>query len=133
MNPSLLLVEDDESTAKFLSENLTADGFGVAVATAAGEGIRQIEVRHPSLVLLDLALEDGNGLQLLDRVRSADGMASRIDPELPVITGRGSEADRVRSFNRGADDHVVKPVAYSELLGFASSTAPRATSSTALG
>lgn len=119
MNQSLLIVEDDEPTAKFLADNLTADGFGVAVATGAGEGIRQIEVRHPALVLLDLALDDGNGLQLLDRVRAADGMASRIDPDLPVIviSGRGSDSDRVRSFMRGADDHVVKPLSYSELLG----------------
>jgi DNA-binding response OmpR family regulator len=119
MNQSILIVEDDESTAEFLADNLLADGFGVAVASGAGEGLRQIEVRHPALVLLDLGLEDGNGLQLLDRVRSADGRASRIDPDLPVIvvTGRDSEADRVRSFLRGADDHVPKPLAYAELLG----------------
>jgi DNA-binding response OmpR family regulator len=119
MNKTLLIVEDDETTAGFLAENLCADGFGVAVASGAGEGIRQIEVRHPALVLLDLALEDGNGLALLDRVRSADGMTSRIDPDLPVIvvSGRGGESDLVRSFARGADDHVQKPVAYGELLG----------------
>lgn len=119
MNQSLLIVEDDESTAKFLADNLSADGFGVAVASGAGEGFRQIEVRHPALVLLDLSLDDGNGLQLLDRVRAADGMASRIDPDLPVIviSGRGSDSDRIRSFTRGADDHVVKPLSYSELLG----------------
>lgn len=119
MNNSLLIAEDDESTAAFLTDNLVADGFQVAVASGAAETLRQIEVRHPALVLLDLTLEDGNGLDVLDRVRAADGMASRIDPELPVIvvTGRGAEADRVRSFERGADDHVVKPVAYSELLG----------------
>jgi DNA-binding response OmpR family regulator len=115
----ILLVEDDETTAAFLVDNLVADGFHVAVATGSAEGIRQIEVRHPALVLLDLSLDDGNGLDLLDRVRASDGMASRIDPELPivVVSGRGSEADRVRSFERGADDHVVKPIAYSELLG----------------
>jgi DNA-binding response OmpR family regulator len=122
----ILLVEDDETTAAFLTDNLVADGFHVAVATGAAEGVRQIEVRHPALVLLDLTLDDGNGLELLDRVRAADGMASRIDPELPilVISGRGSEADRVRSFERGADDHVVKPVAYSELLGARFQVAP---------
>lgn len=115
----ILLVEDDEPTAAFLVDNLVADGFHVSVATGAAEGVRQIEVRHPALVLLDLTLDDGSGLELLDRVRAADGMASRIDPELPVIviSGRGAEADRVRSFERGADDHVVKPIAYSELLG----------------
>jgi DNA-binding response OmpR family regulator len=68
-------------------------------------------VRRPSLVILDLALEGGSGLDLLDRVRHADGLASRIDPDLPVIvlSGRVAEADRVRSFARGADDHVCKP------------------------
>jgi DNA-binding response OmpR family regulator len=116
---SLLVVEDDEATRTFLADNLSADGFRVATASGAGEGLRAIEVRRPGLVLLDLLLEDGNGLELLDRVRSADGLASRLDPELPVvvITGRTGEADRVRGFARGADDYVVKPFLYGELLG----------------
>ena len=115
---SLLVVEDDEATRAFLAENLTADGFKVATASGAGEGVRAIEVRSPSLVILDLLLEDGNGLQVLDRVRAADGLASRIDPQLPVIvlSGRSGDADRVRSFARGADDHVSKPFLYQELL-----------------
>jgi DNA-binding response OmpR family regulator len=115
----VLVVEDDEATRSFLLENLRADGFRVAGASSAGEGLRAIEVRRPSLVLLDLALEAGSGLELLDRVRASDGLASRIDPDLPVIvlTGRTGEADRVRSFARGADDHVCKPFLYAELLG----------------
>ena len=115
---SLLVVEDDEATAAFLAENFAADGFKVATASGAGEGLRAIEVRKPGILILDLLLEDGNGLDLLDRVRSADGLASRIDPELPVIvlTGRTGEVDRVRSFVRGADDHVTKPFSYQELL-----------------
>jgi DNA-binding response OmpR family regulator len=118
MRHSLLIVEDDEATAAFLADNLAADGFSVARAAGAAEGVRQIEVRHPSLVLLDLTLEEGSGLDLLDRVRAADGMASRIDPDVPVIvlTGRSGEADRVRGFARGADDFVVKPFFYGELL-----------------
>ena len=118
MKQSLLIVEDDAATAAFLADNLAADGFKVATASGTGEGLRAIEVRSPSLVLLDLALEDGNGLELLDRVRSADGMASRLDPDMPVIviTGRGSESDRVRGFARGADDYLVKPFHYGELL-----------------
>jgi DNA-binding response OmpR family regulator len=115
----VLIVEDDELTGEFLAQNLAADGFRTATATSAGEGIRAIEVRRPSLVVLDLALEGGSGLELLDRVRHADGLASRIDPDMPVIvlTGRVAEADRVRSFARGADDHVCKPFLYAELLG----------------
>ena len=116
---SLLVVEDDERTRAFLSENLAADGFKVATAAGAAEGLRAIEVRNPSLLVLDLLLEDGHGLELLDRVRSADGLASRIDPHMPVIvlSGRTGEADRVRGFDRGADDYVVKPFLYGELLG----------------
>jgi DNA-binding response OmpR family regulator len=115
---SLLVVEDDEATRSFLADNLAADGYKVATASGAGEGLRAIEVRRPGLVILDLMLEDGNGLELLDQVRSADGLASRIDPELPVIvlSGRSSDVDRVRSFARGADDHVSKPFYYQELL-----------------
>ena len=116
----ILIVEDDERTAAFLADNLTADGFRVWSAPGVGEALRALEVRRPDLVLLDLALGDGpGGLDLLDRVRSADGLGSRIDPELPVIvlTGRAGEADRVRGFARGADDYVVKPFLYGELLG----------------
>jgi DNA-binding response OmpR family regulator len=77
-----------------------------------------MEVRRPDLVLLDLMLEDGSGLALLDRVRSADGLASRLDPDTPVIvlTARSAEVDRVRGFARGADDYVTKPFSYQELL-----------------
>ena len=114
----ILVVEDDEATRGWRLENLAADGFRAAGATSAGEGVRAIEVRRPSLVVLDIALEGGSGLELLDRVRHADGLASRIDPDLPVIvlSGRTADADRVRSFARGADDHVGKPFLYQELL-----------------
>src|SRR4029450_4107111 len=73
----ILVVEDDEATRAFLLENLAADGFRVAGASSPGEGVRGIEVRRPHLVVLDLALEGGSGLELLDRVRHADGLASR--------------------------------------------------------
>ena len=57
----ILIVEDDEATRAFLAENIAADGFRVASATSAAEGLRAIEVRRPSLVLLDLALEGAAG------------------------------------------------------------------------
>jgi DNA-binding response OmpR family regulator len=114
----VLVVEDDDATRAFLLDNLAADGFRIAGASGAGEAIRAIEVRQPALVVLDLVLEDGNGLALLDRVRASDGLASRVDPDLPVIvlSGRASDSDRVRSFARGADDHLCKPFLYQELL-----------------
>jgi DNA-binding response OmpR family regulator len=117
---TVLVVEDDERTAAFLADNLRADGYRVAVAAEAGEAVRAIEVREPDVVVLDLGLENGSsGLDVLDRVRAADGLGTRIDPSLPVIvlTGRAAETDRVRGFARGADDFVVKPFFYAELLG----------------
>ena len=115
---TLLLVEDDEATATFLADNLAADGFDVTVAPGVAEGWRALEVRRLDAVLLDLALVDGSGLVLLDRLRASDGAASRVDPALPVIvlSGRVSELDRVRGFERGADDYVPKPFSYRELL-----------------
>jgi DNA-binding response OmpR family regulator len=98
---SLLVVEDDDATRSFLVENLTADGFRVAAATGAGEGLRAIEVRKPDLVVLDLMLGDASGLTLLPII---------------VVTGRGGDTDRVRGFTRGADDYLVKPFSYPELL-----------------
>ena len=80
--------------------------------------MRAVELRRPDLVLLDLLLECGSGLTVLDRVRAADGLGSRIDPEVPVIvlSARAAEVDRVRGFARGADDYVVKPFSYPELV-----------------
>jgi DNA-binding response OmpR family regulator len=117
--PSVLVVEDDDATRSFLVDNLTADGFRAAGAGGAGEGKRALEVRRPALVILDLILGDANGLELLDDIRAADGLASRLDPDVPVIilTGRTGDSDRVRGFARGADDYVVKPFLYGELLG----------------
>ena len=69
-------------------------------------------------MLLDLSLTRSSGLAVLDRIRKADGVGTRIDPALPVIilSGRADELDRVRGFGRGADDYVVKPFSYPELL-----------------
>src|SRR5436190_20866434 len=115
----VLVVEDDERTAAFIADNLRADGFRVAVASEAGEAVRAIEVRRPSLVVLDLSLGTGtSGLAVLDRVRTSDGLGTRIDPALPVIilSGHGGDIDRLRGLQRGADDYVVKPFMYAELL-----------------
>src|SRR5690348_16589223 len=91
---SVLVVEDDERTAAFVADNLRADGFRVAIASEAAEAVRAVEVRRPDLMVLDLSLQNGSsGLSVLDRVRASDGLATRIDPSLPVIilSGRGAE------------------------------------------
>jgi DNA-binding response OmpR family regulator len=114
----ILVVEDDPTTAAFLADNLEADGFEIATASGTGEAMRAVDLRQPDLVVLDVLLEDGSGLEVLDRIRASDGTSARIDPDVPVLilSGRGSEVERVRGFERGADDYLVKPFAYPELV-----------------
>src|SRR3954453_20881251 len=111
MTPTLLVVEDDHVTRTFLADNLTADGFDLLVAETVRDGLRLIEHKAPDLAIVDVGLPDGSGLDLLARVRAADRRMSRADPKLRilVLSGRTAELDRVRAFERGADDHLGKP------------------------
>jgi DNA-binding response OmpR family regulator len=115
--PRILLVEDDAALRGFLIDHLAADGFAPLTAETLADGLRLLEFKQPDLAVVDLGLPDGSGLELIARVRAADGIASRLDPATPlvVLTGRDGEIDRVRGFERGADDYVVKPFSYSEL------------------
>jgi DNA-binding response OmpR family regulator len=117
--PTILLVEDDPVVRTFLADNLTADGFAVLTADSLRDGLRVLEYSGPDLAVVDVALPDGTGLDLLVAVRGADRVATRLDPALPVIvlSGRCEELDRVRSFERGCDDFVSKPFSYGELRG----------------
>lgn len=114
---SLLLVEDDPIVRTFLADNLTADGFTVLVADSLRDGLRVLEYSGPDLAVVDVALPDGSGLDLVAAVRAADRVATRMDPSLPVIvlSGRCDELDRVRGFEKGCDDYVSKPFSYGEL------------------
>src|SRR5688572_22145990 len=114
---TILLVEDDTATRAFLADNLVADGYDLIAADCARDGLRLLETKFPDLAIVDVGLPDGSGLELLRRVRDADGIASRIDPHTPVVvlSGRQGELDRLRGFDRGADDYVVKPFSYAEL------------------
>jgi DNA-binding response OmpR family regulator len=113
----LLLVEDDPVLRTFLADNLVADGYELLLADNVRGALRELEAGGPDLAIVDLGLPDGSGLELIGRVRAADGVVSRVDPAVPIIvlSGRCSELDRVRGFERGADDFVSKPFAYSEL------------------
>jgi DNA-binding response OmpR family regulator len=115
--PKVLVVEDDPVLGAFLADNLSADGFEPLVAETLRDGLRQLEYKRPDVAIVDIGLPDGSGLDLIDRVRAADGVASRLDPTVPlvVLSGRSSELDRMRGFERGADDVVVKPFSYGEL------------------
>jgi DNA-binding response OmpR family regulator len=115
---TILIVEDHGPTRQFLADNLAADGYEVLEADSAADAQRLMETCFPDLTLLDLGLPDRDGLELVRSVRQADRMAGRIDPDLPllILSGRSGELDRLRGFDRGCDDYVVKPFAYSELL-----------------
>jgi DNA-binding response OmpR family regulator len=113
----ILVVEDDTATRTFLGDNLTADGYEVLAAESARDALRALEYKHPALTVLDLGLPDLPGLEVLRKIREADGLATRIDPATPVLvlTGRDGELDRVRGFDQGCDDYLVKPFSYPEL------------------
>jgi DNA-binding response OmpR family regulator len=114
---TILLVEDDDPTRTFLADNLTADGYDLLVADSMREAARLLETEYPDLAVIDVGLPDGSGLDLVRQVREADALGSRIDPFTPmlVLSGRAGDVDRVRGFERGADDYVAKPFAYPEL------------------
>ncbi len=117
--PTVLIVEDHAATRQFLADNFAADGFEPLEAESARDAVRALIARSPDVAVIDLGLPDRDGLDLLSEIRSADQGASRIDSRVPVIllTGRGGELDRVRGFERGCDDYVVKPFSYPELRG----------------
>jgi DNA-binding response OmpR family regulator len=114
---TILVVEDDDATRTYLADNLTADGYELMTADCAKDGWRLLDAKYPDLVVLDVGLPDGSGLDLVRRVRDADGVASRVDPSTPVLvlSGRSGELDRLRGFERGADDYLAKPFSYAEL------------------
>ena len=114
---SVVVCEDDAATLELLCDHLAADRFGVLPAPSASDALRLCRYNQPDLLLLDLALPDASGLDVLREIREADGVDSRFDPTLPVIvlTGRGADADRVRGLEFGADDYLVKPFHYPEL------------------
>lgn len=114
---TILVVEDDAATRAFLADNLTADGFLVAAAPNVARGRELLEGTYPDVVLVDVNLPDGTGLDVLRAVRDADGLRSGVDPRTPVLvlSGRHDEVDRLRAFERGADDFLAKPYSYPEL------------------
>jgi DNA-binding response OmpR family regulator len=116
---TILVAEDDASTRTFLADELSADGYELLVAETAAEALRLLGTSFPDLVILDVGLPDASGLEIVRRVRAADGTVDRIDRETPllVLSGRCGEVDRVRAFDHGADDFLAKPFSYPELRG----------------
>src|SRR5262249_47237293 len=79
--------------------------------------LRLLETKFPDAAIVDLSLPNSSSLELVRRARASDGVASRIDPAVPmlVLSGYDGELDRLRSFERGCDDYLCKPFSYPEL------------------
>lgn len=114
----LLVVDDDDAVRERLVEAFELDGYEAVGAEDIGAACSALESDRFDLMLLDVNLPDGSGYDLLQEVR-----AGRVRPPerslaaLPVvmISGRGSEYDRIRGFERGCDDYVTKPYSFGEL------------------
>ena len=117
LGATILVVEDHEPTRMFLADNLCADGYEPIGADCAHDARLLLATRYPDLVIVDLGLPDGDGLDLVREIRSGDRRVGGLDPELPVLvlSGRTGDLDRVRGFDRGCDDYVGKPFSYPEL------------------
>lgn len=107
----LLVVEDDPELGRRLSERLRAADFAVELATSRAEGEDWPDVERMAAVILDLGLPDGSGLELLRHWRDR-----RVETPILILTARGSWQEKVEGLNAGADDFVVKPVRFEELL-----------------
>lgn len=120
MEPQLtvLVVDDEPQIVSFLEENLLDDDYAVHTATSVAQARSRLNAYRPDILLLDVMLPDASGFELCREIRAQDALHSRIDPRTPIImlTARGEDVDRVRGFQRGADDYVVKPFHYPELL-----------------
>jgi DNA-binding response OmpR family regulator len=114
---TVVVCEDDQPTLELLCDHLEADRFRALPAPSASDALRLCHYKQPDLLLLDLRLPDASGLDVLREIRASEGATGRYDPGLPVIvlSGRGTDADRVRGFTEGADDYVVKPFHYQEV------------------
>jgi DNA-binding response OmpR family regulator len=107
----LVLVEDNRQLANTLNEGLTEDGFAVEVVETAAGAIDRGLRRDLDLMVLDLGLPDRDGLEVLRSLRGAG-----VHVPILVLTARDAVDARVAALDGGADDYLVKPFAYAELV-----------------
>jgi two-component system copper resistance phosphate regulon response regulator CusR len=107
----ILVVEDEQKMAKALREGLEADGYAVRVAHTGEEGFYLIHAQPFDLTILDVMLPGRDGFEILSTLRRRG-----ITTPVLILTSKDSVEDRVRGLDTGADDYLVKPFAFPELL-----------------
>ncbi len=107
----ILIVEDEIKTGEYLKQGLSEAGFVTDVARDGWEGLELAKGGHYDLMILDVMLPGINGWQVLEGVR-------RAGAQMPVLflTARDQVEDRVKGLDLGADDYLIKPFAFAELL-----------------
>jgi two-component system, OmpR family, KDP operon response regulator KdpE len=108
-SPLVLIVEDEEPIRRFLRATLESQGYRSREAGTAREGLLQARTCRPDLILLDLGLPDGDGLEVTKNVRAESGVP------IVVLSARGQEQDKVAALDAGADDYLTKPFGVGEL------------------
>ena len=107
----ILVVEDEKRIADFLSRGLESGGYAVDVANTGGAAIDMVHAADYDLVILDLGLPDMDGLAVLQKIRNR-----KVSPPILILSARDAVDDRVKGLEGGADDYLVKPFAFVELL-----------------
>jgi two-component system response regulator MprA len=106
----LLLVDDDPRVLTAVGRRLGFEGFQVDLVASGQEALDAVSARRPDLVILDVMLPEMDGLEVARRLRLRD------DVPILMLTARDAVADRVAGLRSGADDYLVKPFAFEELL-----------------
>jgi two-component system copper resistance phosphate regulon response regulator CusR len=107
----ILVVEDEKRIADFLCRGLEGAGYAVDEASTGTAALDHTHATDYDLIILDLMLPDMDGLQVLEKVRNRNSA-----PPVLILSARGAVDDRVRGLEQGADDYLVKPFAFVELL-----------------
>jgi two-component system response regulator MprA len=110
MREHILIIEDDEGILQVLQRGLSYEGYSVETALDGRDGLVRARVRPPSLVILDWMLPGLDGLEVCQRLRSAGNVP------ILMLTAKDTVADRVEGLDAGADDYLVKPFEFDELL-----------------
>jgi len=108
--PVVLLIEDEPQMRRFLRAALENEAYRLVEVGTAREGLAQAAGQNPDIILLDLGLPDGDGIDLTRRIREW----ARVP--IVVISARGQERDKVAALDAGADDYLTKPFGVGELL-----------------